>query len=326
MATWKTTSIHLRPVRCEPTVPDGFTLSQSLIQALGASVDSVKIRDSWILRQYNYDDTDVIVMNVLSSSKNEVYCQFARIEKDGLLPIANTQKGSGGNLTIDQIKTPDGHDPCKATSLLYVNGNQSLLVDAGIRSSSIEKYLTWLLNERSGLFNDLVIKLAAKFELTNGQNANLDVTEINIAPRGVHMPTPLESKIYENTSTEEMGTLTKPQKILEILKLVGVGYKAYEKIQEEAGGDALIELALNIKVRKRNQLVSLQKVDFEEIARDFGDDEVKLRGRDGQVVGKMATVKFPARITCAGSIFDSTDALRQIRSAWDHFVAQGYIQ
>jgi hypothetical protein len=171
----------------------------------------------------------------------------------------------------------------------------------------------------------LLIKLAAKFELTNGQSNNLDVTEINIAPDGVHVPTPLEARIAESSHTEEMGRLTAPQKIFKILEILGVGYKTFEQIQQEAGGDALIELALNIKVRQKRKLVPLQKINLEEIARDFGDDEVKLKGRNGQVVGKMATVKFPTRITCIGSILDSKDALAQMRAAWEHFVAQGYI-
>lgn len=330
MANWKNTFIHLRPVIGVPALPEEFNLGKCLYSAMRREVEGTKLSDNWELRKYSLSETDVLVMNVLNQSDDEVFCQFASFEQDGLLAIAATKQDDvASNLKINQIQTPDGHDPNKGTSLLYVRGNFALFVDAGVKSSQIERYLNWLVFDSSGDAPDFGIKLSAKFELADGSGNMPVATELNIRPAPVQIPTPLEAQIAAGRpAADSVGSIqasSTRDKVMEILGIIGVGYEQLTDLQDKIGTESVVEMGLTIKVKNKGKLIPVNSFPVEEMARNFDDDAIQLRGKGGTVIGKLVSVKYPTRITCNGSLFDPGDALAQIQAAWSHFVAQKYI-
>ena len=294
-------------------------------------VTGTKLEDNWELRKYSLSETDVLVMNVLNKGGDEVFCQFASFEQDGLLAIAATkQDGVASNLQISQLPTPDGHDPNRGMSLLYVRGNYALFIDAGVKSSQIERYLNWLILDSSSEETEFSLKLSAKFEMADGSDRLPVATELNVRPGAFQPPTPIEAKIAaekseQTDSVKNIRAASSRDKLMEILNIIGIGYEQLADLQDKIGTESVIEMGLTIKVKNKGKLVPVNSFPVEEMARNFEDDAIQLRGKNGTVIGKLVSVKHPARITCVGSLFDPSDALAQIQAAWSHFVAQNYI-
>ena len=301
LASWKNTHIHLRPVIGSPELPKDFDTSLQIKSAMERKVEGVPLKQKWSLRRYDLSETDVLVMSVLNEGPNEIFCQFDICETDGLLAIAATKMHEDEpNLKIDQIPTPKNHDPHKGTSLLYIRGNYTLFVDAGVKSSQIERYLNWLLLDSHPDDAGFSIKLSAKFELADGSGTIPNATELKIQPSPVHTPTPLESMIAEQRSKDQqvgqIQSSSSKEKVFEVLTILGLGYERVQKLYEKLGEDSMIEMGVSIKVKRKGKLLPVNAFPIEEMARNFEDDAIKLRGKNGSVVGKLVSVKHPTKI------------------------------
>lgn len=300
----------------------GFNLSEALNLALDTVEEGEALRDNWSRREISLDTSDSVVLSYVEGQSNEIFGEVTLLEKGGFFVSAKVEQEGQSVLDIAHIPTGDGDAPCNGMGFFYARDNHLLYVDLGISTSKLERLLDWLLAKQDSGGVPIHVSLTGKLTGGAAKAAQLDATELEIRPAPVLPPTPMEGVISEKAGTQATAD---HGKVVEILKIIGMGYDRWGDFISQTDGEGRIELSVSLKLKRRRRLEPVRAIPLEMIAKNFDEDELVLRGKNGSQVGSVTTLKFPTRVRRSNSIVERESAKEACYQAWCSFVDRGLV-
>ncbi|AQT45467.1 hypothetical protein BBC0244_017890 [Bartonella apihabitans] len=294
------------------------TLQDLLTLALSHEEESIAIRDQIGLRRCKIDESEVL-LNRCDETNNFIFGELVLFNKGENITVLASQRNNKV-MNLEQIKTPDGKPLVKGITYWFAKRNHFLIVQgANIPMKIINKYLSWLLNEKTKVFPDEII-VDAKLEFEDRNAPSVTSVQIRTSSE------PQISYFRQTTKSAGEHSVSDESTIFDVLKRIGFTDANIENLKEEAGPEGSFSLDITFKITENRRRKELSAVKLSSLVPDL-DAEVILHGKYGKQVGKLITLNYPdAQVQEIGSLLDPDSVLKAFTRAYCYFVSEGYIE
>ncbi|MDJ0947242.1 MAG: hypothetical protein QNJ30_27660 [Kiloniellales bacterium] len=332
--------IHYRQLSREGGQFPDETLSKALSGALNQpDGNGTLLKDNWRARvqlvgnglnHYRFlndfhDDGESFFGNVCLFSPGQLQ---ALIEEEPEAPV----------LDIAERRAPDGSEYLHGICYWLAVDDHFLVVQhVALQSKAMESYFEWLLREQAGVIDeDHSVELKSVFDrnLVGGDLGDISSVEVGgVMPETIGPELAAAEgggKVVEYKAKQALGekfvnTFSKGKEILE----AAIGTMETEQIIKSMPDEAALEVNVNFGFRATKRKFKREALsNLEASLRNMPDGEVRVRSKDGRVVGNDARLHHVMPIELVrenSSLLDNGDARDQMKEVYRRFLEDGRI-
>jgi hypothetical protein len=294
-----------------------FSLFRAVVDALNFEQESVKLRDDWRLRDFNYANEESLILNWFAHDDEYLIGEIVGVEPGGLLTAARRSASSKEFFEVGQVETPEGEEPYLGAVYFLIRGNHVLVAEDGLSAKRIESYLEWLLNGVTKITENFAVHLQPKVHVSHVDASTANATTITVKPKPFAPPT---------TSGNELLKFETGNAALDVLNAIGMDFKDFDQLVAEAS-DASIVLEIKLKFKRGlNSMLPAKLVSLDGLAANFDEDEIFLQGDKGTVQGKLVRANYKCPVRVENGQINKDDLRSAFGEAWDDFVNRRLIQ
>jgi len=314
-----------------------LSLEVAIRAALAKQVDGVALKGRWNLRCLvgPAPARDHLFLNHIHDEEKLVFGNLVSFTK-GRAQALLRQLGEVPEVDIEQFDPPENDEFLDAILYWLVIKNHVFLIQAsGLRSAEFERYIRWLLTERSAVWpSDTHTFLIDEFDLAKDelQKRTPDVRMINIGGRARSTDAPAPEPVRERVSvqrgqiaelagSEEEGWVKRV--LAAVLGNQETVNSALRRLPEGATLKVLVRLGYE---RTRRDIDRAELRNLLIAARNLPDSDLSAETKDGtKISGDKIRLTHPARLLLVGDLLDPNDAKRAMIEAYGVFVGNGKI-
>jgi len=308
-----------------------MTLQEAVSEAMEHKVNGQKVGKNYHLRECVslWQSSDTFVLAAPSIQDAFFFCELARFEKGANIPLCWGNPDDPGSLVIGQQVPGSGREALLGVLQFMIVGNHVILIEsAGLRTSRLEEYLTWLVKQRGNFIPaDAHLMLETEFDVSmlGGVDAS-NIKEIALRPIGLKGTE--HGAIAEDVERHEARDTTKESIARQILGLMGSTEADIDRLLAKVpeGGDLQLKLSLLFKRGRAKGATTPSAAVARQAFRNMEDDAIELKTNSGKTVGKLVLLWRAAKVKVNGSIIDFHDAAKVLWEAFEFWVAEGKIE
>lgn len=304
------------------------TLQQALAACMQKPAEDGSVGENPVARQYPDAAFGTMLLNDFHSEERYYFGELVRFQPGEQLPLLKLVELESGakayNLT--QAKAPDGHEPIKGILYFMVIGNHFLVAENDLTTARAERYLTWLLSERT----TMMARGSHVILIPGTDSASLarlgEVSEVVFRPQPIR-PLEVQGDLVEQDRTVT-ATGTRMQEVeksntFEVLRAAGFDETDIHRLANESTS---LEVTVQVRFKKERRAAALSSDDTNRLLRNLPEDEIVLKGPAGrQREGRIERLTYKANVIVQGSLLDPTDVARALYEGYQYFTTNEYI-
>ena len=306
--------------------PTNNNLATLLKTAWNSKVGELVFSKEIDIRELSLPNGDSVVMNVGITSEDTFLGEIVSFEPDGFLIVAQRDKtNDNSKLHLRQITTEEDDDPYKGITYFLAYEDYILFLDSGIRSYTVSKYISWMIEHAFKVTKGVYVKLNPEIQIEGDQAKLVEATTLEIRPVPSAPTTPIEGFIDDQKDrTETIRDAGTTNRILDALNLK---YQSFQKYRENTDGDGVIEVQVKIKLKNNRRLIPVsQNLRLSTIMENTPDADFILIGKGGKTKGKLIRANYLADIDHSGSLMIRESVAAAFTAALKDFVERGCIK
>lgn len=325
----KSLTVHYRRLEDPVSAFNGTTLEAAVREAIAHDAGDGAIGAHWKSRAWNVPPSqeETYLMNLFHDDGQSFFGDLTQYTRGFMQALLNNETDAP-MLAVEQRPPPQGREYIHSMMHWMAIGNHLLTIQSrSLTTKSLEQYLTWLLNEKTGVIggNGHVI-LNAKFDKDQMGGDLDDVSEIVVGGTASLVPeeAPSADQVEEVEQYSDMGA-RRPwgERALEVLRAVMRSEADVQELLKSIPKEADLDVSVRIGYKSRKKRLS--RAPMQHALRNLPEGEITARGRFGKTTGKDIRLSFPVRILSHGSLLEPEDVRAKLRSAYDYFVENGKI-
>ena len=203
-----------------------------------------------------------------------------------------------------------------------VGNHVGVIEGAQVRSRTLERYLTALLQRAEELEPGQAVILNSKFMAGDGKELDSS-TQIDISAQPNHgglSATELSRIVEREAGMERERGAT----VFDVLRVLGWSPEAIEQLQTEVPDDGWIEGFFRVWIKQKRKRKSISRATINEALRNIDPVDLGLKG-DGSEKGGIVKLSVQRTVKTNRSLLDPADAMEQIVNALREWAAAGKI-
>lgn len=329
----KQVTIHYRRLEDITNSLSGRTLEDAVRAAMQTTLESGIIADHWKERTWLIPpaEEDTLLINNRHDS-GDCYFGDLTLYSRGHMQALLREEEDSPVLDVEQQPAPEGQEYVHSIMYWMIKSNHAFIIQSqSLQTKNLEAYLTWFLKEKTTVMNTQGhVILQAKFDSADVGGDLEDIKEIIVGGATTRLSAS-DVNTYQATEREILGyqavadtTRTGTDRAIEVLKAIMNNEADVMSILNNIPDEANLEVSVHIgyKTRKR----SISRAPMQQALRNLPEGEIQAIGKLGRLTGNDIRLTHPASILKIGSLLDPEDALRALRSAYNHFVENGKIE
>jgi hypothetical protein len=316
-----------------------LTLEAAIHTALAKQVDGVTLKSRWNLRCLvgSAPARDHLFINHIHDENKLVFGNLVSFTK-GRAQALLRQLGDVPEVNIEQFDPPENDEFLDAILYWLVIKNHVFLIQAGaLRSAEFEKYIQWLLAERSAVWpSNTHTFLIDEFDLAKDelQKRAPDVRMINIGGRAqssdatTPAPEPGRERVrIERGEIAELAGSEEQGWVKGVLAAVLGNQERVNNALRRLPEGATLKVSVRLGYeRTRRDIDRAELRNLLIAARNLPDSDLSAETKDGtKISGGKIRLTHPARVLLVGDLLDPNDAKRAMIEAYSVFVGNGKI-
>lgn len=286
MADRKKVSLQYRKLA---TINDfALSLQTALANAVAHPIGASTFGNDVSSRRCDEDlEYGTLVLNYILDDPNFFFGELVRFEMGADLPLLKL--GAGKVYDLTQAKAPDGHEAVRGVLYFMAVKNHVILLEGGIASSRLERYLTWTLAKIVKVVPEASqVLLDAEFTTPGDTRKLAEVEHIVLKPRALTEPmTKAAEELVEQTHTAKREVAS--TNTFDVLLAAGFGRADIEElVKEKTDLEVRIEIKFKSENRRRKVLGAEQA---SRLLRNLPEDELTLTGPGGRGSGPKCVRK-----------------------------------
>ncbi|MBZ6079187.1 hypothetical protein [Microvirga puerhi] len=306
----------------EPLIAE--TLSLSVAQALQHKVDGVPLDTAAKLRTYPDPDYGSILLNGRKATRTgDVYGELVRFREDTHIPLLMQNASNVAELEVRELVKPNDAEVLRGMSFFLIRGDHVLIVEQDLTTSVLERYLYWLLCERTQIATrNGKVQLLREVLLDDSAHILKDVNSINLRPPPVSLD---DLRLDPEGSFSVRATGESPTDVWGVLQAAHFDTGVIEKIAGDYG--ATIEINLSVSLKTGRKKLTLKGDEALAMLRHIPDEELVLKGSGMQRNrGRLERLSVEADIEHRGNILIRSEAWRALQTAATSYRDAGLIE
>jgi hypothetical protein len=300
------------------------TLSTSVAEALQHQVDGVALDAAAKLRTCLDLDHGSILLNGRKATKSgDVYGELVRFREDTHIPLLMQNAANVAELEVRELVKPNDAEVLRGMSFFLIRGDHVLIVEQDLTTGVLERYLSWLLCERTQVAaKNGRVQLLREVLLDDSAHILKDVNSINLRPPPVSLN---DLKFDSESSSSARATGESPTDVWGVLKAAHFDTGVIEKIAGDYG--ATIEINLSVSLKSGRKKLTLKGDEALAMLRHIPDEELVLKGSGMQRNrGRLERLSVEADIEHKGNILIRNEAWRALQTAATSYRSAGLIE
>lgn len=256
----------------EPVVSE--PLSEAVAKALAHKVDGQDLYGDVRLRTYEDVDHGSVVLNGRFLPANgDVYGELVRFDPNTNIPLLVQNSASTAELEIREAVKPNDAEVLQGMTFFMIRKDHVLVVDQGLTNPIFERYLRWLLCERTPVAQrNARVPLIPKLFLDEEVEGLRDVKLIRLRPAPLQVDT-----LFDGARTEVHSQDVEPTtSVLSILRAANFDTAVIEDMMRSHG--AAVELNLSITLKAGRSTLKMQGEEAVALLRNVPEDDLIVIG------------------------------------------------
>lgn len=327
-------TIHYRRFVDEPNLLNGKSLETAINDAMLHAVDGGPLKENWSRRTRALPETeDTHFINLFADGNGHFFGDLSHYTRGHMQALLERADGVPF-LNVSQMPAPEGREYLHSVMYWLTRGNHVLVLQSrSIGTKQLEEYLTWLLQERSGVAptgSGIILESVLDIDEVGGDLD--DISEIIIG--GSPLPEP-PGYVAPERGSEQVGKDIEQytgldrrrawaSRMREVLRAVMSSEADVDELLGSVpeGADLDVTVQIGYKLKKR----SISREPMQRALRNLPDGDIRAISKGGRQTGRDVRLSYSARVQKNGSLLDPGDVERALREAYDHFVSNGKIQ
>lgn len=330
MTARKSLTVHYRRLADVTNAFKRTTLESAIRTAIAHRIDGVAISEVWRSRAWAPADEggDTMLMNVYHDDGGSFFGDLTQYT-NGFMQALLDQQPDVPTLAVEQQPAPSGKEYIHSMMYWLVKSNHIFIIQSrSLSARHLEKYLTWLLKERSSVIDSTgQVILNARFDVDDVGGELEDIKEIIVggaAPSALSATETTNGKPVDVDSYRSVGTKRPWQdRALDVLRAVMSNEADVQDLLRSIPEEANLQVDVHIGYRTRKRRLS--RAPMQQALRNLPEGDIAAVGRHGRVSGNDIRLSFPVRIAVEGSLINPEDARNKLFSAYEYFVENGKI-
>lgn len=305
------------PVVTEP-------LSTAVANALSHRVDGVELDTDVRMRTCQDVDYGSVILNGRFRAANgDVFGELVRFDPETNIPLLVQNSTSTAELEIREAVKPNDAEVLQGMTFFLIRKDHVLVVEQGLTNPVFERYLRWLLCERTPVATRYArIPLIPKLFLDEEIDGLRDVKMVRLRPA------PLQAGMlpFEEGRTEVHSSDVEPTTdVLSILRAANFDTAVIEDMMRQHG--AAVELNLSITLKAGRSTLKMQGEEAVALLRNVPEDDLIVIG-DGirRNRGVLERLSEQVDIERKGNILVRKDAWAALQKAAASYRDAGLIE
>jgi len=256
----------------EPVVSE--TLAEAVAKALAHKVDGQELHGDVRLRTYEDIDHGSVVLNGRFLPANgDVYGELVRFDPNTNIPLLVQNSASTAELEIREAVKPNDAEVLQGMTFFMIRKDHVLVVEQGLTNPIFERYLRWLLCERTPVAQrNARVPLIPKLFLDENVEGLKDVKLIRLRPAPLQVDT-----LFDGDRTEVHSQDVEPTtSVLSILRAANFDTAVLEDMMRSHG--AALELNLSITLKAGRSTLKMQGEEAVALLRNVPEDDLIVIG------------------------------------------------
>jgi hypothetical protein len=305
----------------EPIISE--TLSAAVAKALSHKVDGAELDTDVRLRTCEDVDYGSVILNGRFRAANgDVYGELVRFDPDTNIPLLVQNSSSTAELEIREAVKPNDAEVLQGMTFFMIRKDHVLVVEQGLTNPIFERYLRWLLCERTPVAQrNARVPLIPKLFLDEEVQSLRDVKMVRLRPAPLQVDTLFDADRTEIQSKEVEPTTN----VLGILKAANFDTAVIENMMRLHG--AAVELNLSITLKAGRSTLKMQGEEAVALLRNVPEDDLIVIG-DGirKNRGVLERLSEQVDIERKGNILVRKEAWNALRKAAASYRDAGLIE
>jgi len=333
MAERKSLTVHYRRLEDSVGAFGDDSLESKIRDAIAEDVGDGPLSAQWIRRAWQVppDNSDTLFMNIFHDDEVSFFGDLT-VYTHGYMQALIRNDPDTAMLPIEQQPPPEGSEYVHSMMYWMAIGNHLLTIQSrSLTTAHLEKYLTWLLKDRTGqIANNGQVILATKFDSDDVGGDLEDVREIIVggtaAIQAVADQVPTEpERVSEVDQHVDVGA-RKPwgERAVGVLRAVMSNEADVQELLESIPEEADLDVSVHIGYKTKKRRVT--RAPMQQALRNLPEGEITAIGKHGKLTGQDIRLSYPVRVQTNGSLLVPEDVRAKLRSAYDYFVENGKIE
>lgn len=327
----KTISVQYRKLKTENlgTTSDLKLLVVEALQRVQA--DGQRLSQSARLRKVDLDqDGSVVILNKISdpsSCDGPVFAgQLIQLELGTLLPaVTQSLDDDTDEFVLENLQLGERTQILKGAMYFAIVGNHVALIEGqSVKSRTLERYLTRILQDADRIQAGTPVILNAKFATGDGKALEAP-TEVTVRAAPVKGgPQDGVKTIEEVIEREAARAKEEGHTVFDVLATLGWDRSAIEKLRGDIPSGGWIEGFFKVVIKAKRAKKPISRATIDEALRNIDPADIGLRGHGTEKNG-IVKLSMPRSVETKGQLLDPTDAMLQIIEALKEWAKSGKI-
>lgn len=310
-------------------VPNEFSLKSEIIRWLNVkNQDGTTLGQSAKYRKIDLDqDGSLVILNTITQLNQweEVifYGELFQTQQGAEIAAVNQSLDDDTNaFLLENIHVGENTKVIKGVLYFVVIGNHvGLIEDHQVRGKTLERFLTRIIKDNSGIEEDHRIVLNCEIIATDGSRVeNAKVVEIKAKKNQPRLETPYSDDVTRTETDQARDDRT----VFDVLRVLGWTPESIAQIEAEIPPTGWIEGKFKFNIKDKNKIVSMPRVTLNEALRNIDDEDIGLKG-DGKESNGFLKLSEQCDIRTVGALKLPSDAIQKIIYYLRQWAEQGKI-
>jgi hypothetical protein len=307
-------------------------LKSLIVEALLRSqADGRSLSQSAKLRKIDLDqDGSVVILNKISDPSSWVGPVFAgqliQLELGTLLPaVTQSLDDDTDEFLLENLQLGEQTQILKGAMYFAIVGNHVALIEGqSVKSRTLERYLTRILQDAARLEAGTPVILTAKFASGDGKALEAP-TEVTVRAAPVKASSQDGAQgIHEIVEREAARAKEAGHTVFDVLATLGWDRTAIERLKKDIPSGGWIEGFFKVVIKANRAKRPISRATIEEALRNIDPADLGLRGEGSEKNG-IVKLSTPRSVKTKGQLLDPTDAMLQIVEALKEWASSGKI-
>lgn len=312
-------------------LPRGFNLKNSIVQCLRATHGEHVVGHNARARIIDLDqDQSFVILNKITDAEGwdrTVFTgQLIHLQEGAdVAAVLQSLEEDAEEFLLEQVNLGEEARVLKGSMYFAAVDNHIGLIEGQqVKGRTLERYLTSLFQRHAIIDAGAAVRLNSSFIAGDGKQLS-EASEISVSAEPNRGPTAEAAEAAAREIAAEAARIQRDgATVFDVLKLLGWGTEAIEKLRGEIPDDGWIEGLFKVLIKRKGRKKTISRATIDEALRNIDPEDLGLSG-DGSERGGIVKLSTKRSVQLIGALQDPEDAVVQIVNALRDWARSGKI-